>query len=276
MLTDVTRLPRVLVIVAAGCGRVGFEGVAAGDTGDDASGDARLDAPMHPGSLTHDEDGDGVADGLDSCPHVAGAQTDTDGDGVGDLCDSEINNPRQRITLFESFESFGAAGSSPLVISNGWEPMTDRLHWPGASFGFVEWNPHAATDLDVFAGWTIAGKTAAVDHQATISLDDGPTRRTYAELYDDNAGAYVSITHFDGSSYTPNDEQHFGAIHAGAFDMAMHATVSPQLLRVDAGWTGERYTAQTAAVAYTGVTGIGITLHDLDAELRYVMIVESQ
>jgi dienelactone hydrolase/uncharacterized membrane protein YgcG len=48
-----------------------------------------LKPPPPPG----DEDGDGVLDGSDNCPHDANpGQADADGDGAGDLCDADDDN----------------------------------------------------------------------------------------------------------------------------------------------------------------------------------------
>jgi len=51
-----------------------------------------LEPPTHDASadvLTgHDEDGDGIADEIDPCPHLAsGDHDDSDGDGIGNACD---------------------------------------------------------------------------------------------------------------------------------------------------------------------------------------------
>ena len=48
-------------------------------------------------SFTFDADGDGVGDGCDVCPGIAGTQDDLDSDGVGDDCDNCVSdfNPLQ-------------------------------------------------------------------------------------------------------------------------------------------------------------------------------------
>ena len=81
---------RVLVLVcgiAAGC-RFGF------------------DAQSQDGAIVrgHDEDRDGIDDGLDVCPHVADPeQLDTDGDRVGDVCDPNPTQPIDHLVFFDGF-----------------------------------------------------------------------------------------------------------------------------------------------------------------------------
>lgn len=57
----------------------------------------------------HDEDGDGILDACDLCPHLAGFDVDPDGDGVGSACDPDPAMPN-RIAFFEGFNTPGLAG----------------------------------------------------------------------------------------------------------------------------------------------------------------------
>lgn len=56
-----------------------------------------------------DEDGDGVVDACDLCPHLFGPDLDNDGDGVGNACDPDPAMPN-RIVFFEGFNTPGLAG----------------------------------------------------------------------------------------------------------------------------------------------------------------------
>ncbi len=80
----------------AGCGRLGF-----GETTDGGTSDgARRDAAACVGS-GNDDDGDGLVDACDPCPHLAGTAADADGDGVGDACDPSPGP--DRFVLFDPF-----------------------------------------------------------------------------------------------------------------------------------------------------------------------------
>src|SRR5262250_942634 len=91
-------------VLAIGCGRIGFE-----EPGDPSG---------------HDEDGDGVPDVVDVCPHIADpAQRDADGDRVGDACDIEPNAARQSILWFSPMTEL----DSRFATMGTWSPEGDDI-----------------------------------------------------------------------------------------------------------------------------------------------------
>ena len=265
-------------VLLAGCGRVAFDargdaGGVAGDGDADPLADMRLDAPPH-GSVTHDEDGDGIVEGVDSCPHMTGDKSDTDGDGVGDICDPEIMNPRQRITRFEGFENGVPAD---LSADPGWVQRPDALGWPGTSFGFVAWDPHPVTNVDIAVAWDILSIPATPTHQLLIGMDQPGGGRTYGEVYQGGTQAFTSITNYDGSStYSNFDQISFGTITTGRVDMTLHAEETPRILDFRATWTGMPQRRSFSAVApYGPAPSLGVTVRDLEAELRYLLVIET-
>lgn len=88
------------LLLVAGCGRIDLDAVP----GDAAPIDVVTKVCAAP--IGHDEDGDGVDDACDGCPHLPdGAQVDGDGDGVDDLCDPRPQTATEHIAYFDPFVS---------------------------------------------------------------------------------------------------------------------------------------------------------------------------
>jgi hypothetical protein len=178
---------RVLVFVAlTGCGRLAFEPLSP----DAASGNVCA-APA-----SHDEDGDGIDDACDVCPHIANsAQLDRDDDGVGDACDPNPDIARDHIAFFDPFTS----------QRNEWTFSPLSPTFPGDTLdvdttaGRLEASmPHGSTD-DVFelAGRIFGGSSVAT-HQIVIAFAETGTRYYYCELTGDQTLSYI------GATYTPD------------------------------------------------------------------------
>jgi hypothetical protein len=91
------------ILAIACCGRVGFD-------------ERTIDATTCPNATGHDEDGDGVDDACDGCPHIADpAQPDRDGDGVDDACDPHPDTPGDKLAFFDPFTVPRAEWTFPLA-----------------------------------------------------------------------------------------------------------------------------------------------------------------
>ncbi len=176
------------VLAVAGCGRLDFDPLG----GSPGSGQC---VPVG-----HDEDGDGIDDACDVCPHVADpTQLDSDGDGVGDACDPAPADPSQTWVLFDPF-------TRPLpaswVYDAGAQVAGDTLQLPGvsASIGAHLVAP-PATDLFEYAGPVT--QLAAGQHQLTITVRSTSTpARYYCELFEMGTQFYLSATYsLTGSSF---------------------------------------------------------------------------
>src|SRR5215510_18061 len=116
-------LRAVLLIAVAGCGRIAFD-------------------PVSP--FGHDEDGDGVRDIDDVCPHHPGTQIDRDGDRVGDDCDPNPTEPRDTIALFATM----MPGDVPFSITTNDGTWTQREDsW--AFSGVAQPDDYLTTRVDV-------------------------------------------------------------------------------------------------------------------------------
>jgi hypothetical protein len=136
------------------CGRIDFDArVAASDAGTDT-----------PESIGHDEDGDGIPDTSDPCPHVPGDATDTDGDGVGDACDVHPNQATEHWLAFYTMQP----GDQPFQDITGYTQESDALRItsdtsPVALITIA----NARVDL----GWTINATPGAAQHQIAFGFD---------------------------------------------------------------------------------------------------------
>jgi len=179
-------------VAGIACGRLGFESSAVSEP--DGGADARV-------TDLHDEDGDGVPDPVDNCPHLASAtQLDGDGDDVGDVCDPNPTAATERIAVFDPF-----VGPRPEWTLTGPTPTFDGermiVDARGASFSAHLASAPPGNDLYLFSARIVAVGTG-VSRQLLIGAYQGPGA-FYCELYDVGS-ARLSLTYtVDGSGF-PN------------------------------------------------------------------------
>ena len=252
----------VSALMLAGCGRLAF----------DPTGDAL--------QTGHDEDGDGVIDAVDLCPHVAGPQVDGDGDGVGDDCDPNPTVPRERIAMFATM----MPGDQPFTIvtnDGAFTQLADAWQFTGAAQADDNLTAVVSLamnvgDVRVAAGVDVTGRIdPANQHQAAL-LVLTPTPYDFVELNEVNSTsiARASISHFDGTSYTSPAWQPLSAgLHTGSMMLqtTQRVGVSVELL---GGWAGEMYSVQAGA-QYQGSSEIRLAFNNVLFEIRYVCVITS-
>jgi hypothetical protein len=197
------------VVVLAACGRVGF------DAHD--SGSSRPCIPVG-----HDEDGDGIDDACDGCPHIADPdQIDSDGDGVDDVCDPNPSSPRERIVFFDPFTSARpewTVGGNPAPTYTGDSLVVDTR---AGSFS-LELGSVPSTDHYEFGG--ALGAQVGVDIKAEVYTHSSGPGYYYCELYDPADGnVYFDLAYtFDSVNYLTGPQQHMQApLQNGDFRLAM-------------------------------------------------------
>lgn len=253
-------------VLHAGCGRIGFA--------DHPDGGLTVDAGADPDAFIcvpagHDEDGDAVDDACDVCPHIMGAQADGDGDRVGDACDPEPTNPRQRIVVFDSFESLDAtwAAFGGAVTEGG------QLRIGVANGSRYVVRPHTlGTDLFVVGGTTgNAGPGARV---LAITMGSSTAARYYCELYDNALASELQFTYtLDGLAYMFGDETpatNRMLNGAGTFRMS----TSGNLATCNSTWHGESLTA-TGAIPAVSVVNLLLYAENIDASFDYFVQIHT-
>jgi hypothetical protein len=253
----------VLAVLACGC-RFAF---------DDVTTDApRVDTLDIDVLLGHDEDGDGVIDSEDFCPHIADTlNADIDGDGVGDVCDREPALARQQWKLFAPMTAPTLPGIAP--TAGAWTMNADDWSYvDAASQVQLIRDAGPVGDVDAWVGIDVESLgTGGI--QAAIILNGTNVPYWYGELYDDTSGgARVSIAEFTGSTYTARTQMPYGGeFPLGPNDLYLSATV------------GGSHTLQVGSVMTTFATPTHTAQRYMifafghhNGRVRYLAIITSQ
>jgi hypothetical protein len=261
---EVRLLLALLALFGSGCGRFEFGGVP----------DAAPDTPIDSSAIGHDEDGDGILDPQDPCPHVAGGIADQDSDGVGDACDPNPAIGTEHYLVFSTL----APGDHPFDSLDGFVQEADSVRYTGDNANLRISRPLATVRIEV--GFEIHALFGSGQHQVASGIDrTSPPNDPYyfVELNENGAVHKLGVI-----SYDPvNQYQSLGAVdhngmHAGRGLLQYDAiATTPRGWRVTAGWIGELYQTGAATAAYDGGDAIRLTFNGLDLSLRYVVIIET-
>jgi hypothetical protein len=244
-----------------GCGRIGFDPAI-----DASAGDAEW---TDGASATHDEDGDGVVDADDVCPHLPGSQLDSDSDGVGDDCDWEPNLPRQRFALFATMQP-----GHPFTIAAGnFIQGDDALRFDGAAYGELE-HGLIAGEIEVDIGVDVIATVGSnTQHQIALGAT-GSAAVDFGEV-NEQIGSFsnAAITRFDGVTFVVQDGRTLPSnIHPGALSMRMRL-IPGGAATVDIGWPGEPYHLVVPNTVYTNTTQVGLRINNTNLDLRYFVVI---
>lgn len=270
---DGMRVGAIALVLGVGCGRFGF-GLHSGDGGDgdgddDALRDAKICVPVH-----HDEDGDGIDDACDGCPHIVDPeQLDTDGDGVDDLCDP---NPSQAIDRIEFFDPFTTSRPEWTFSGVAGTYTGDSIHinarnntWDG------DLTITSTADVYMYGGTINAG---GVTTEQQVSLEINPlgdiTRSYYCELFQIDGTNQLQFTY----SYDNVNYMHMGvAKMEPQLTAAVSMTLSQAPPNVGCQATLAGQTGSISGIIPSGIPAqqVEVQVLDLDFDLDYFIQIHS-
>ena len=217
----------------------------------------------------HDEDGDGIDDACDVCPHIANPdQADRDGDGVGDVCDPHPDDPIDRIAFFDPFTTMlpqwtfmgnGTYSGDAIIVQGG--------DW-SASLAY-------ATTDDLYA---IGGKVTATGSDATqqvsLQIAGGASGSYYCELYVDAGTDYLQLTYtYDGTNFTHDGSVPLATLDGASF--AMSYSQEQGMLACDGSVAGSNGSASGPTPSGIPPATAFVQTVDLDMELDYFIQIHS-
>jgi len=242
-----------LLFALAACGRLDFAERTFDAASDTVTG--------------HDEDGDGIPDSLDPCPHVAGTTLDTDSDGVGDDCDPNPTTPSEHWVLFATMQP----GDVGFDDSSMFLQEADSLRSTNIAAPYVTL-PLGKVRIDM--GWEVHAVVGTGQHQVALGVDEdaGVTDYYFAELNDNMGFHDAAIVQYDTMTfmYTQIDPMDPGPFHAGVGLTRLDCDTTHHLLT---GWTGQMYTMTAATPSYQGGKGIRFALNGIDVSIDYLAVI---
>ena len=251
----------VIACVLAACGRIGF------DPADLAIG--------------HDEDGDGIVDADDVCPHLAGTQLDSDGDRVGDDCDPHPSEPRDSILRFATMmagdQPFTTVGDDGVWIQrdDSFEftgvPQPDEYLFAGLAMDLVVQDVRVALGIDILDRFD-----GMPQNQIALGLEITSPPVTYVELNESpTSGGVAQVTIWDGGQFIVYDPQVVPAgIHRGSVFFQGTYVVGAGAV-FDVAWPNEPYRSEFTGATYQGSEYMQININNLLLEIRWLIVITS-
>ena len=223
-----------------------------------------------PSCSAHDEDGDGVDDSVDVCPHIPGSQADQDGDGIGDDCDPEPTIPNQHLLLFATMQP----GDVQLTLTPAWSQELDAVHFDGSGATAIQisglpfQNVRVAIGVDITA---VLGPTS--QHQIALHAADVASAHDFVEINGEGSAGAVAISSFDGDTYSTVTSQDLTmGIHTGEVILQLTA-VDGGTMQLDGGWEPLETYHLEAPSGFAPSTILHIDVNNLELDLKWLWAV---
>ncbi|HEY4058948.1 MAG TPA: hypothetical protein VGM39_20175 [Kofleriaceae bacterium] len=233
----------------------------------DASDDAAVLA-------NHDEDGDGLDDAIDPCPHIFGDASDADEDGVGDACDPDPQVGNEKWIAFYPM----TPGTSPLVGDPAFpvaEEADDIRYTHDFGQGFDITVPNVSLRFE--EGFEILGLVGTGQHVISSGIDGAGKPYYFAELdrNDPSLGAHV-VSYDATNGYVTLSDKPMPAFHTGTGHFRYDAiTGSAPRYTTEMGWDGELYAPAASTPGFLGGTDLKIVYAGMDIRIRYIALIQT-
>ena len=222
----------------------------------------------------HDEDGDGIDDACDGCPHIANPdQADRDGDGVGDVCDPNPDAPIDHIALFDPFTAmlpqWTFTGGSSSYTGDSIVVAAAGTNWDAV----LQLSP----TNDAFA---IGGRVLQLGpmntHQVSMQIVPaaGAASSYYCELFEDQGSDFLQLTYtYDGMTFSHDGSEPVPGLAFSAVTM-QYAQEQGALTCAASVAGGSAVTAGPVPPAIAGNVVL-VQAVDADVELDYFIQIHS-
>ena len=286
-----------MALALPACGRFGF-GATPGDGPPSPNGEAgggdddapmidgpTVDGPMVDGptgleistvcvEVGHDEDGDGVDDACDKCPHIADpAQPDADLDGVGDACDPS-NSSSEKIVFFDPFTSqrpewIHAITNAPITYQG------DSAFVDGGSGGNTSFSLAMSPNNRLFEVGGAVVNGASGSRQLTLFAGE-TVGEYYCEIFDDT-NFFFGLTHtLDDMTYVDDGNVTLaGAFQNQAFAMSNRRT-GTSTVQCKTNYPGVGNSIEHQIPTSIVPTEIGFYVQKIQFRADYFIIIETQ
>lgn len=228
--------------------------------------------------LVHDEDGDGIDDACDPCPHVADSGADSDGDGVGDACDPQPAIAKQRIAYFDPFTTVRPEWTlENLTVTQG--SLHAAVVEPATAYGTLD---VPTGELEIVLAGTVNSVDVTTPHSIVVSFgfNAGGANYHYVAFYDDGVTGAIDISKSESNVFSTLAATPYAPpLPLGSWQMKIDESVTTQTIGLTTILGGAQQplveASTSAPTALTSSSGLALLVRDADVTIDYLIAIET-